>query len=253
MSPPGRRTATPRSPRGAAAQGRAAARHPDTSRIPPRGTESQPDTVTGQAVAVMDIDDARRLTERIRYSALGVRDGMEKLQNLVDQAQAGSAHIALGFKSWTDYLSQTLGQEPLRLARDDRQALVGYLAGEGMSTRAIAPIVGASQSVVDRDIRVTQNGSVERPATVTSLDGRQRPATHVRAAPRRPLPVAYRDTAEKALRDVQSLSRLHQDTRFTANRAAVGRHAHLLARAANELCDLLDDLGVNRHQYGGAR
>lgn len=70
---------------------------------------------------------------------------------------------------------------------------------------------------------------------------------------RRPLPAAYRDTAEKALRDVQSLSRLHQDTRFTSNRSAVANHAHLLARAANELCDLLDDLGVNRHLYGGAR
>lgn len=30
--------------------------------------------------AVLDTDDARRLTERIRYTTLGVCDGMEKLQ-----------------------------------------------------------------------------------------------------------------------------------------------------------------------------
>jgi hypothetical protein len=90
---------------------------------------------------VMPADDARRLTERIRYSALAVRDGMEKLQTLVEEAQAGQAHVALGYKSWTAYLADTLGHEPLRLPRDQRQELVGYLAGEGMSTRAIAPIV----------------------------------------------------------------------------------------------------------------
>jgi len=41
----------------------------------------------------------------------------------------------------------------MRLGRDERQQLVGYLAGEGLSTRAIAPIVGVDRKTVDRDIR----------------------------------------------------------------------------------------------------
>ncbi len=45
---------------------------------------------------------------------------------------------------------------PLRqgrvMTRDQRQELVGYLAGEGMSTRAIAPIVGTTHSTVVRDL-----------------------------------------------------------------------------------------------------
>jgi hypothetical protein len=41
-----------------------------------------------------------------------------------------------------------------------------------MSTRAIAPIVGASRETVRDDISTDRNLSVERPATVTSLDGR---------------------------------------------------------------------------------
>lgn len=170
----------------------------------------------------LSVDDARRLTERIRYTALSVRDGMEKLQRLVQEAKDGNAHVALGFASWTAYLSQTLGSEPLRLARDDRQALVGYLAGEGMSTRAIAPIVGVTQQQVQRDVRQvtpdvspapveyvdTTTGEVtdEPPApqprpAVVGLDGKAykpQPST----TPRRP----KRDDAETYLNSVQSLA-----------------------------------------------
>ena len=35
---------------------------------------------------------------------------------------------------------------------DERQELVGYLAGEGMSTRAIAPIVAVDKDTVRRDL-----------------------------------------------------------------------------------------------------
>ena len=37
------------------------------------------------------------------------------------------------------------GRKGPRLARDERRELVGRLADEGMSTRAIAPIVGAGE------------------------------------------------------------------------------------------------------------
>ncbi len=104
----------------------------------------------------MDADSARRLTERIRYCAVGVRGGMEKLQALGAEAQAGSAHLALGYKPWTASLADVLGDEPLRLAREDRREVVAWLAGEGMSTRAIAPIVGVKQPQVVKDIAATR-------------------------------------------------------------------------------------------------
>ena len=44
------------------------------------------------------------------------------------RAKAGNAHLALGYKSWTAYLSDGLSDEPLRLARDERRELVGRLA-----------------------------------------------------------------------------------------------------------------------------
>lgn len=44
-------------------------------------------------MSIVQLDDgwARRITERIRYTALGIRDGVEKLQRLVTEAQEGDA------------------------------------------------------------------------------------------------------------------------------------------------------------------
>ena len=140
----------------------------------------------------MTVDDARRLTQRIRLTAQNFIETKSKLISLVEQAKAGNAHLALGYASWTAYLSDVLGDEPLRLARDDRQEMVAILSAEGMSTRAIAPIVGVHHATVAEDIRESTVGfpTVDRPTTVTSLDGRERPAT-------RPTPVLVdRETGE---------------------------------------------------------
>lgn len=110
--------------------------------------------------AEMSAADARRLTERIRHTAISVREGVEKLQALVAEAQAGQAHVALGYPSWTAYLADVMGDEPMRLARDERREVVAWLAGEGMSTRAIAPIVGASVGTVHADREVFRNEHV---------------------------------------------------------------------------------------------
>lgn len=105
---------------------------------------------------VMPEADALRLTNRITLIAGTIREGMEKLQGLVAEAKNGNAHIVLGYPSWTAYLAATLGKEPMRLGREERQQLVGYLAGEGMSTRAIAPIVGAHHDTVATDIKAAR-------------------------------------------------------------------------------------------------
>lgn len=73
------------------------------------------------------------------------------------EAKAGNAHLALGYASWTAYLSEVLGEEPMRLARGERQEMVQMLSAEGMSTRAIAPIVGASNFTVSKDLQGARN------------------------------------------------------------------------------------------------
>lgn len=129
-------------------------------------------------MVTMDADAARRLTERIRLTAQTFAESRDRLMELVGEAKAGNAHLALGYDSWTAYLADVLGEEPLRLARDDRRELVGALSAEGMSTRAIAPIVGVNHSTVVRDLPTGANAPVGR---VMSRDGRERPS---RAQPR---------------------------------------------------------------------
>lgn len=111
--------------------------------------------------------EAERLTDRIRYTAMSVRDGVEKLQQLVTEAQEGQAHLALGYPSWTAYIADVMGEDPLRLRdREERREVVSWLAGQGMSTRAIAPVVGVDQKTVSNDLRSPreENSSPASPA-----------------------------------------------------------------------------------------
>ena len=168
---------------------------------------------TGEIVEHMDVDAARRLTERIRLAATNYTDAKAKVLGLVDEAKAGNAHIALGYKSWTAYLSDVLSDEPLRLARDDRRELVGKLADEGMSSRAIAPIVGASHATVQRDIEGDSTGTNVPVTTVRTTEGRDgRVRTHASAGRFNPRPAAevslnlIESLADKAARETQKLT-----------------------------------------------
>jgi transposase-like protein len=180
-------------------------------------------------MSMLDLGDARRLTERIRLMAMTVGDNIDKLKGLVSEARESEVHVALGYASWTAYLADVLGETPMRLERDVRQELVAELSAQGMSTRAIAPIVGATKSQVARDIaEVSQMGQVpevepdsywspetafvgahpitgeilDAPTTitethtiktVTGLDGK----TYKTPEPRAPKPVATGDAANQ--------------------------------------------------------
>lgn len=118
----------------------------------------------------MSRESAERLTERIRYTAMSVRDGVQNLQRLVTEAQDGQAHLALGYPSWTAYIAEVMGDEPLQLrGREERREVVSWLAGQGMSTRAIAPVVGASKDTVHRDLAARV--SDETPASTAEPTG----------------------------------------------------------------------------------
>lgn len=108
--------------------------------------------MSAEVVVVMTTTEAEWVTNRIRNAVSSIRVGFDELESAVIAAKNGSAHVALGYPSWTAYLSDTLGREPLRLDATERRELVAYLSGEGMSTRAIAPIVGVAHKTVARDL-----------------------------------------------------------------------------------------------------
>lgn len=201
----------------------------------------------------MGADAARRLTERIRITAHNYAEARDKLVALVQEAKDGNAHEALGYDSWTAYLAETLGAEPMRLARDDRRDMVRVLSSEGMSTRAIASVVGVSRDTVSKD-RTTpgvRNLTPAPPAPVTGLDGKTytRPEPKEGPEPPRPKRTPLPDTARDLGLDIAKIAdraeRLMADDRFTANKNEVAaRLRHHLARAVEVLADL--DNAINQ-------
>lgn len=191
--------------------------------------------------STMSRESAERLTERIRMVATTFMETRDKLSTLIREAQEGRAHEALGFRSWTEYIAAVCSETPLmRLTRDERKVIVSDLAEQGMSSRAIAPVVGASVATVKRDVAApgsneppaeepvvptvdTETGEVQ-PRSITGMDGK----TYTRPEPKEAQPVPRKrprrpihETARRAamnLRDATDrLGVEFDDDRFPSN------------------------------------
>lgn len=230
-------------------------------------------------VTLMSAGEAQRLTQRIKLTASGVRDSLFKLRNLVDEAKHSNVWQVLGYQSWTAYLADTLADEPMRLGRDERQELVGYLSGEGLSTRAIAPIVGVSKDTVQRDVagvsfdtpspipapgpeseiavnettgEVIEDAEIvdEEPSPiptptsrlVTGLDGKTYSRPEPKADRRRSL-VDDAENVERALyKNVERLREIIRDDRFNKNKANIQDALRPVVGLASEIfADLFDN------------
>jgi hypothetical protein len=117
-----------------------------------------------EVVPVLTMDEAVALDREIRDRVASVNDEMLGLQELIDEAKRADLHTPLGFPSWTAYAADvfTVSNE---LGREQRRELVGYLAGEGMSNRAIAQAVGVTEGTVRND-KVRNDYAPDRP-TIT--------------------------------------------------------------------------------------
>lgn len=114
-------------------------------------------------------DEAQRLTDRIELRLVTIAETIEKVIPLIEQAKAGDAHTALGYRGWPEYVADKFGGLLSRLQREDRQPLVQLLSDQGMSTRAIAPVVGVSQRTVANDLA---SGEQDCSTPVTGTDGK---------------------------------------------------------------------------------
>jgi len=210
--------------------------------------------------------DARRLTTRIQLVFGSMLDQHDKLVELVGEAKATSAHVALGYPSWPAYVSAEFGELQARLGIDDRRVLVGALTATGLPSRTIAEVAGVDHSTVVRDQQQVVHDAPPvpggpRPASefkamvaemgapsrrVTGRDGKSYSATPpAPPKPRRrsPLPDAYDSAIYNLGKIVDRLARLQHDDRFTANRNAIRQtNRGRLSHHCEELHDLLTDL-----------
>lgn len=132
--------------------------------------------MTAAAARRLDVVRARRLTADLRRALSGA------LQLLAEVFE-GRAWEVLGYPSWEDYCATELPElAKLRLPLEERRATVTALRGSGMSVRAIATPLGLSVGTVHADLKAAG----DQLATVTSLDGRARPAAAMTEGAARP-------------------------------------------------------------------
>lgn len=120
----------------------------------------------------------------------------------------------LDMASWEALCDSRGWTRRVALPRPERREVVERLRQEGMSTRAIAAAVGASKSTVSDDLaQLSDSGQL--PESVTSLDGRTRPAT-------RPEPVEVLTSEEwEARQGYRTTDELAQRRRTDAEREAL--------------------------------
>ena len=232
-------------------------------------------SAAAEGVTIMDAKKAQILTEDISRVAFTVTVGLQRLRTLVSQAKTGNAHIALGYPSWPAYLVATLNDGVAdgiasasgHLTLEERRELVAYLAGEGMSSRAIAelPFVQVSDRQVRRDLdQVGHDVPPEEEIpdwrsmppvkaldattekTVVGIDGidGKRYAAKKRKATRRPMPTAWQDALYQLGKDVERLERLAADDRFPGHKDELSvRSRHPLAAASKKLWKIRGALG----------
>jgi len=223
---------------------------------------------TGEVIEPMSRVEAERITARIADKLDGIADNLEQVMPLIREALTREAWKALGYTGPTAYVSERFSGSLGRLTPDVRRPIVGELSAAGMSTRAIAPIVGTGPTQVRNDLRQVRTECAPEspaspaspdPAPVIGMDGKtyRRPSvdretgevldeTPEPAKPRRsPLPEQFRDAIYDMSRKTEKVARLLKDDRFPQNTATIADHNRaFLRQTRDDLARILDALNI---------
>jgi hypothetical protein len=120
-------------------------------------------TETGELIDVLSKDEAERLSTRISLRLETISDNYVAVMPMIREAVDRQAHLALGYASPGAYISDRFGDSLSKLGVEVRREVVRELTAAGLSTRAIAPVVGVSQSTIRDDV-----SSAYSPETVRS-------------------------------------------------------------------------------------
>lgn len=225
---------------------------------------------TGEIVEPMTKTEAERITHQIADKLDGIADNFELVMPLIREALTRQAWQALGYTGVSEYVSTRFAAALSRLPRELRRPAVLELAAAGMSTRAIAPVVGVGDSTVQRDIATAPDGAVA-PAATTGLNGKtyQRrdpepqpdepevvdaeivdeptPAPEPPKPRRRALTDQARDAGWELRKTVERIQRIGDDDRFNRNKEQVTPLLRGHLQFAIEVCqDLLDQLNQSQ-------
>ena len=217
---------------------------------------------TGEVVEAMSTVEAERITARIADKLDAIADNLEQVLPLIGEALTRRAWEVLGYASPTAYVAERFAGALDRLSPEVRRPVVAQLSAAGMSTRAIAPVVGAAKSSVDRDLQVSRSGTPdpsppgqlpEAPAVV-GMDGKTYPRPEAPAladdapAPkpkRAPLRKSVDDAAWNLRRATERLARVVADDRFDPQKSEMATLLRGHLEDAVSVCqDLLDRINT---------
>lgn len=117
------------------------------------------DTVTGEVVEGITEAEARRLTTEAQSEFRSAVSHHDHGWQIVATAIKANGHEALGYRSASDYLEHEFAEVLAGLDVAGRRVAVRELSALGMSTRAIAPVVGTDYSTVSRDRQVLRDAT----------------------------------------------------------------------------------------------
>lgn len=214
---------------------------------------------TGELVDLLDREQAERLTTRISLKLDAMADTYVGVMPLIREAIVRQAYVALGYRSVGEYVADRFGGSLGKLGVEIRREVVRELTDAGMSTRAIAPVVGVSDRTAAYDAARVQPCTPEAPEespdrlivpmppqdgkksvvasprpAVVGIDGKTYPPP--KARPQRALPDQFFDAAFDLTKAVDRVVRLADDDRFPTNAPKVAaKHRDDLLRARDAL------------------
>lgn len=243
---------------------------------------------TGEIVETIGADEARRLTTEAQNEFRSGAAHTARAWELVEEAVMGGGHIDLGYRSPGDYLQAEFDGVLAGFNIAERRLAVRTMTSWGLSTRAIAPVVGVSDRTVSADQKAGAKGFAPAPQTpepvedgeadagsgqtpegeaapgddarppvpsdslprpaVTGIDGKTYPKPKPKKPARKPLTDSFRDAALDLDKLVSRWQRLADDDRFPRNKNEVARYANDLIRAREALDRLIEQMSTNEKE-----
>ncbi|MCV7564988.1 hypothetical protein M3E78_005155 [Micrococcus luteus] len=221
---------------------------------------------TGEVVEAMSTVEAERITARIADKLDAIADNLEQVLPLIGEALTRRAWEVLGYASPTAYVAERFAGALDRLSPEVRRPVVAQLSAAGMSTRAIAPVVGVTHKTVVKDSQAVREVVPEVPpapvepaalpesTAVVGMDGKTYPRPEAPAladdapAPktkRAPLRKSVDDAAWNLRRATERLARVVADDRFDPQKSEMATLLRGHLEDAVSVCqDLLDRINT---------
>lgn len=131
--------------------------------------QSRDDELDDADLGALSAAGAEQVTMQIRAM-------VERAWDYIAIAYQGRAYLALGYRTWDEYVDDRLGDLRLTVPREERAEAVAAMSNARMSVRAIAKVLGVGVGTVHRGLadadRDTVAADTDEAPTIQGRDGK---------------------------------------------------------------------------------